>query len=196
MTDKDDILSIQDEIVLAFAEDVPFDGWGWASVCSAAERVGHSRGMARAVFPREMRDVRKHFSGLADRKMIEALKDINKDDMPVRERVRIALLMRFEFLSPYKDAVRQSMQSFLLPTRKPAGAKMVWGTADVIWDWVGDNATDYNRYTKRGLLSGIIISSTFYWLNEEGADLDEFIGRRIENVMTIGKFLGRFKKAA
>ena len=42
------------------------------------------------------------------------------------------------------------------PMRKFEGAKLVWKTADKIWNWAGDTSSDYNYYTKRALLSAVI----------------------------------------
>jgi len=95
-------------------------------------------------------------------------------------------------LNSYKDAVDQSLHFWIWPTRKLRAAKITWRTADVIWNWAGDDARDYNRYTKRGLLSGVIASTTIAWLNDASTNMDKtksFLDRRIENVMKLGKVI-------
>ena len=61
----------------------------------------------------------------------------------------------------------------------------------MIWTWAGDDATDYNRYTKRGLLSGVIGATMAYWLQQNddatNAKTFAFLNNRIENVVTIGQ---------
>jgi ubiquinone biosynthesis protein COQ9 len=194
---KNDVVKIQDEILLAALPHVVFDGWNWDVVVLGATDAGHNEAVARAVFPGRMIDALAGFAVLADRRMMTALADINAQELRVRDRVRVALMARFSFLAQHKDALRQSAQFWAVPTRKIRGGKLVWRTADVIWDWAGDKATDYNRYTKRGLLSGIIVSSTLYWLNDNSETLDNlerFVDRRIDNVMKFGKVLSRKKK--
>jgi len=72
----------------------------------------------------------------------------------------------------------------------------VWRSADRFWAKAGDTATDYNRYTKRALLSGVIASTTLFWLtdnSEEHAASWAFLDSRIENVLAMGKRLGKAK---
>jgi ubiquinone biosynthesis protein COQ9 len=195
---KDDVVKIQDEILLATLPHVVFDGWNWEAVVLGAADAGHSEAVARGVFPGRVIDVLDGFAALADRRMLAALVDVDADALRVRDRVKVSLMARYGFLAEHKDALRQSVQFWAVPTRKVRGGKLVWRTADVIWNWAGDTATDYNRYTKRWLLSGIIVSSTLYWMNDSCETLDNlerFVDRRIDNVMKFGKILSRKKKA-
>lgn len=200
---KQDITALRDEIILKALPNVVFDGWRWDVIEAASADAGYAPGTAQAVFPDRMCDVLDGFADLADRKMLAALAEINPEDLRVRDRVRSALLARYDFLRPHKEALRQSVQFWMVPTRKPRAAKIIWRTADRIWEWAGDTALDYNRYTKRGLLSGIIAASTLAWLadpHEDMAQTKAFIDRRIENVMQLGQGFGRvmgfFKKAS
>ena len=196
---KMDVTEIRDKIILAALPQVAFDGWVWATIEQAAQDAGYEASMARAVFPDRIKDVLDGFADLADREMLEALVSTNIEDIRIRDRIRSAMLARYEWLNPHKEALRQSVQFWMLPTRKPRGAKIVWRSADRIWNWAGDDATDYNRYSKRGLLSGIIVSTTLVWLNDSDEHMDNtkaFLDRRIENVMQLGKIINRVKKAS
>jgi len=189
---NDETLKIQDEILEAALPNVVFDGWSWEMMCASAVEAGHSENVARGVFPEKMVGVMDHFADWADRQMLMALQDINPEDLRIRDRIRVAVLARFEVLNSYKDAVDQSLHFWIWPTRKLRAAKITWRTADVIWNWAGDDARDYNRYTKRGLLSGVIASTTIAWLNDASTNMDKtksFLDRRIENVMKLGKVI-------
>lgn len=195
---KDSVVKIRDEILLELLPDVAFDGWCWDAVIDAARRCGIDGETVRVVFPGKMPDVLDAFADIADRKMLEA---VEPEVGSVRERVASALMARYRFLVPYKEAVRQSAQFWAVPQHKMRGVKLVWRTADRIWCYAGDTATDYNRYTKRIFLSGIIISSTLFWFNindvEESLDsLRTFIDRRIENVQKIGRIVKKVKRAS
>ena len=192
-----DTQKIRDEILEVALPNVAFDGWSWEVVCAAAIEAGQSENIARAVFPEKMVGVLDHFADWADRQMLEKLSDTNPEDHRIRDRVRLALLARFEVLNPYKDAVNQSLHFWLWPTRKPRAVKITWRLADRIWEWAGDMSADYNHYTKRGLLSGVIASTTLAWLNDETQDMDKtkaFLDRRIENVMQLGKVINSVKQ--
>ena len=195
---KDDVQNIRDAIVMAALPDVEFDGWNWSVVENAAVNAGYDTAMARAVFPDRIKDVLDGFADLADRKMLDALADINPEDMRVRDRVRVALLARYEWLQAHKEALRQSVQYWVVPTRKPRGAKLVWRTADRVWVWSQADSADFSRFSKRGLLSGIIVSTTFAFLNDDQENMDNtkaFLDRRIENVMQLGKVINKVKSA-
>ena len=59
-----------------------------------------------------------------------------------------------------------------------------------MWRWAGDTATDYNYYSKRLILSGVIASTRLYWFDDDSEDFAKtrtFLERRIENVMQFEK---------
>ncbi len=130
--------------------------------------------------------------------MMKALKNVNPQNLRVRERVQECVKARLHVLEQHKETERLAVAYWMRPLRKYEGIKLVWKTADCIWQWAGDTSTDYNRYTKRGLLSAVITSTTFYWLNDESdghQDTVAFLERRINNVMSIGKVAAKFKTA-
>lgn len=187
---------IRDHILDKALPNIIFDGWTMDVIQAAADELGYDDLILGAAFPDGVIDALDAFADKADRAMLAALTDINPDDLKVRERVQTALVTRFEQLGPHKEAVKESMKFWLNPLRKPRAAKIIWRTADVIWNWAGDTATDYNRYSKRGLLTGIIGSATLVWLNDHSDDMGKttsFIEARIGNVMQFGKLVGSVK---
>lgn len=200
---KADVLNIRDEIITAALPDIMFDGWTWENIVHAAEKVGHKEAAACAVFPERIVDVLDGFTDLADREMLKSLAQETVKDLRIRERIYAGVVARLQYLQPHKEAVRSSVAFWALPTRKIRAAKIIWRTADQIWTWAGDESTDYNHYTKRGLLSGILVSTTLVWLDDESEDMHvtkAFLDRRIENVLavgqTVGRFMNRFKRAS
>lgn len=187
---------IRDAIVTAVLPEVPFDGWTWAAVENAAVKAGYEKAMAQSVFAGGLPDVLDHFADLADRWMMERLKDIDPESLRVRDRVKTAVLARFRALYQYREATRQSNSFWVVPTRARRAGKITWRTADRIWDWAGDTATDYNHYTKRALLCGVLVSTALAWVNDDSpgmTDTEGFLDRRIEGVMQIGKIVGKTK---
>ncbi|MBK8839816.1 MAG: COQ9 family protein [Hyphomonadaceae bacterium] len=84
--------------------------------------------------------------------------------------------------------------------RRPAnvltGPKGLWAAADAIWIALGDKSTDFNWYTKRTILSGVLGSTLAAWIGtDDEAQIDAFLDRRIENVMQFEKFKGQVKDA-
>lgn len=192
----DDLTGIKDKIIEAVLPEIAFDGWTWRCVQAAAVKAGYDKDMADAVFPSGLCDVLAHFSDWIDRQMMGQLEDIDPDSLRIRDRIHEAVMTRIEVLEPYKDALQQAMAYWSLPHRVPRAGKVMWRTADRIWNWAGDTATDYNHYTKRGLLCGVMSSTILAWVNDSSNDMEAveaFLDRRINNVLTIGKTIGRFK---
>lgn len=189
---------IRDTIIETVLPDVPFDGWNWDGIKQAAEKAGYDQDMASAVFPAGLKDAVAHFADLADRRMIEKLAGVNPENMRVRDRISYCVLTRLDVLRPHKEAVRRALSYWSLPGgRSMKAGKTVWRTADRIWDWAGDTATDYNRYTKRTLLSAILSTTMLVWLDDDSENeqkTKDFLDRRIENVMQLGRILGKMKK--
>jgi ubiquinone biosynthesis protein COQ9 len=186
---------IQDKIIKLALEDVAFDGWKWSVIEQATEKAGYEKEMALAVFPEKIQDALAHFSDLADRLMLEKLPQTPDDDMRVRDRIRLAVQTRLECLEDHKEAVREASTYWLVPTRKIQAGTLVWKTADVMWNWAGDTSDDYNHYTKRVLLSGVITTTTIRWLNDQSESHTEswaFLDRRIDNVLKVGGTAGKY----
>ncbi len=187
------IETIRDRILEAALPRIQEAGWSWDDVVKASPKAGYQDAMAAAVFPSGLNDVVAHFSDRADRLMLKELATLDPDSMRVRDRVRTAILARFKALEPDRQIVRTSLAYWAMPTRVLMGQRVLWRTADRIWDWAGDKAQDYNRQTKRGLLCSILLGSSLVWIDDdsEGQSVTEqFVDRRIENVMEIGKAIG------
>lgn len=187
------IETIRDRILEAALPRIQLNGWNWEDVAQASPQAGFQDAMAAAVFPSGLNDVVAHFSDYTDRQMLKELGAIQPDTLRVRDRVRTAILTRFSVLETNKDIVRSSLAYWAMPTRVLMGQRVLWRTADRIWDWAGDTARDYNRQTKRGLLCSILLGSSLVWIDddsEDGSVTEQFVDRRIENVMEIGKAIG------
>lgn len=190
---------IRDKIIESVLPSVAFDGWNMASLEDAARQSGLDSDVVHAVFPGGVSEAVGHFSDWADRRMLDALACENIEDLRIRDRIRCAVFARLGVLTPHKEAVKLAMSYWLLPARSGQAGRSIWSSADCIWNWAGDQSTDYNHYTKRGLLCGVLSSTTLAWLNDDSDDMAvtaEFLDRRIENVMKLGRFIGRFKKAS
>lgn len=192
---KQDVENARDEIVLRCLRQDTFPGWAW-------EMIGDDA-LTRVLFPAGLSDVLDHFADYADRQMLAALPGAKAwAALKIRQRIRAAVLARLSFLQDHKEAERAALSHWMLPWRKPQGLRILWRTADRIWERAGDTSTDYNRYTKRGLLSGVLGATTMAWLEDDGriplharhSPTAAFLDRRIENVLKLGKVMQFFKQ--
>ena len=78
------------------------------------------------------------------------------------------------------------------------GAKLVYRTVDAMWRAAGDTSTDFNFYTKRGILAGVYGSTLCAGSTTPArtrTPTEEFLAARIENVMQFEKFKAKAKEA-
>jgi ubiquinone biosynthesis protein COQ9 len=152
--------------------------------------------MVHALFPNGSRDLIRYFAIWADERMIEALNEYeNFNDMRIRDKVKTAVAVRIDVLAPHKEAVSLCFKNHVLrPQNARLSVDITWTTASRIWDFIGDTSADYNYYTKRGLLSGVIASTMIFWLQDQSEAHEKtsrFLENRIDNVLFIGKTAGK-----
>ncbi|MDA5556721.1 COQ9 family protein [Shimia sp. MMG029] len=176
---------------------VPFDGWSEATFTAAIADSGVDATVARAICPRGAVDLAVAFHKRGDSQMVEALTDAALVEMKIREKITHAVRLRLE-LCPDRELVRRGSTLFALPQHAATGAQLIWGTADAIWNAIGDSSRDLNWYTKRATLSAVYSATVLYWLGDDSEGHTAtwaFLDRRIENVMQFEKTKAQFNKS-
>lgn len=195
---KDPVTAMRDQILMGTLPLVEEQGsWTWDAVRQGAMACKSQNKIEDGIFANGLVDMVAHFSDYNDRVMLEKLKKISSSSLRSKDKVRAAVLCRYGILENQKSAVKASMAYWALPNHVIQGQRVLWRTADCIWNWAGDTATDYNRQTKRVLLSSILLGTTMVWIGDESEDhivTQAFLDRRLENVMEIGKTIGTMKK--
>ncbi|MEQ9641208.1 MAG: COQ9 family protein [Alphaproteobacteria bacterium] len=189
MTDRE----TRKRVILAAAiPGVPFDGWTAKLMRSLDDDAG-------VLFPGGAADLLGFYLVEADRRMVEALEQVDLPAMKIRQRIAAAIRLRLEQAEPERETVRRTLATLALPGHAGLGLRSLYRTVDAIWRACGDTATDFNFYTKRGLLAGVYSSTLLFWLNDGSPGYENtwaFLDRRIEQVMTIQKARGRFDRLA
>ncbi len=178
-------LKFHDQLLDAVLNHVVFDGWSETSFEAGVSDSGLDMNLARALFPRGALDLAVAYHKRGDQNMCAALAATDLSALRFRDRVALAVKLRFEAIED-KEAVRRGVTLFSLPQYAAEGTKLIWGTSDAIWTALGDTSEDVNWYTKRATLSGVYSSTVIYWLGDDSEDHQatwEFLDRRIENVM-------------
>jgi ubiquinone biosynthesis protein COQ9 len=176
---------------------VPFDGWSEKALFRGAEDAGYASAMALDVFPGGVSDAIDCAAEAADAAMLATLEKMDLGPMRMRERVAAAIRARLEMSAPHREAIQRALAILALPQNLPLAARTLWRTVDAIWYAVGDSSTDFNYYTKRGLLAGVYSATLVYWLNDHSpgnADTWAFLGRRIDEVMQVPKLMGKLRE--
>jgi ubiquinone biosynthesis protein COQ9 len=126
-----------------------------------------------------------------DHAMLAALASRQDEPMRTRDRVALAVMAWMEPLRPHKAALKRAVGRGALPGQMPRALGRTWQLADAIWTGVGDTATDYNRYTKRGFLALVLPQVMLVWLQtDDDVAVRAFLDRRIGEVMQAGRTVG------
>jgi ubiquinone biosynthesis protein COQ9 len=186
---------MKDDLLLKILPEVAAHGWSLAAVQAA----GIEGTTFDTEFPGGIAALVDHFADWADRTALARMAEVELQEFKIRDRIALLVRTRLEVLAPYEEAVRKEAAYLALSGRPNLGPRLVWRTASRLWYAAGDTATDFNYYSKRGLLAGVITATTLCWLADsspEKADTWAFLERRIENVMQFGKVMARVKKLA
>jgi len=191
----------RDRILEAALAHVAFDGWSRRALNAGALDAGFDAAMARRAFPGGLRQLADHFARWADRGMLVELGKLDLDAMRVRDRIHACVKTRLLFLGDHREAVRRLLSFLALPPNAPLAARLTWRSCSAMWYAAGDEATDWNHYSKRGLLAPVYTTTILYWLSDEGdgagdyPDTWSYLERRIGDVLRVFSLPGRFKKA-
>src|SRR3546814_9069707 len=76
-------------------------------------------------------------------------------------------------------------------------AKYGWRTADRIWRLAGDQATDFNHYSKRIILASVYAATLLVFLDDESEGEREtrgFLARRIDGIIRFERAKHRWQE--
>ena len=168
-------------------------GWTWPAVRAAGKAAGLSAAETELLLPRGPADLAALLSRRHDARALAALPD--PASLKIRERIRAAALARLDAAAQDEAAVRRWSGYLSLPLNLPLGLKLLWDSADALWRWAGDTATDENHYSKRAILSGILATALAIRLSSGREAAMSFVDARIENVMSFEKWKAGLKPA-
>lgn len=177
--------------------EAAFDGWNGAMMDKAAASAGIDESVVAAAFPAGARDLLRYWSIRTDEAMRDAMAEPAFSSLKIREKVAFAVNARLDALRPHKEAARRAAALMALPPYTMLGAQLAWKTADAIWRGLGDKSTDFNFYSKRGILTGVWTSTFARWLADDSEDetaTQSFLDARIANVMEIEKAKAQIRK--
>ncbi len=159
----------------------PAQGWTWPMVHAAGRAIGLTAPETELLVPHGPADLAALLSRRHDARALAALPDPKA--LKIRARIRAAVEARLAAAALDEPAVRRWAGWLALPLHMPQALKLVWESADGLWRWAGDTATDENHYSKRAILAGILVSALAIRLQSGEADAMAFVDARIENVM-------------
>ncbi len=182
----------------AALKHVVFDGFSDKVLAGAAKEVGADKDAIRRLFPDGPLSLVEAFSESADAEMDRTLSAMDLKSMKIRARIAAAVMARIEAVRPHKEAARRAAAFLTLPPHAALGVKLVYRTVDAMWRAAGDTSTDFNFYTKRGILAGVYSATLMRWFTDTSpgeSATTQFLADRIENVIQFEKFKMRLKQS-
>ena len=172
---------------------VPTVGWSRPMVIAAATAAGLSEPEAELLLPHGARDLAALLSRRHDAAALAALSLTDPNTLKIRERIRVGVVARLDAARAQEAAVRRWAGFLSLPTNLPLALRLVWESADALWRWAGDTATDENHYSKRAILSGILATGLAIDMASGREAALAHLDRSIDNVMAFEKWKAGFK---
>lgn len=161
----------------------PHEGWTARMALMAGRAAGFSDGETELLLPHGPADLAALLARRHDASALVALKDIDPQALKIRERIFKAVEARLDAAGQDEPALRRCMGWLALPAHAALGARLAWESADTLWRWAGDVATDENHYSKRALLAGILSGALAIRISSGRGDALRFVERRIADVM-------------
>lgn len=190
---------LKDKLINRLLQLAPFSGWSNATLEEAAKEEFNDKKQALILFSDGISQAVDHFAKGLDAAMEQHCRKPHFASLKIREKVKDALMFRFKHHQHHREAIRRLLTYYALPHHAPQATQNLFATCDKIWYLAGDKATDYNYYTKRAMLAGVYSSTLLAWLSDPTPDLritEEFLDRRIGNVMQIEKAKAQLKDSA
>jgi len=187
-TDADWAAAAENRILDAALPLVASGGWTSRTVDQAALKAGLSHADAALLLPSGPADLAALLSRRHDRAALHALAALDPRSLKVRERIQRGVEARVEAAARDEAAVRRLLGFLALPNHMPLGARLLWDSADALWRWAGDTATDENHYSKRMILAGVLGPAIALRLSADRQTADAYVFRRIADVMAFEKW--------
>ena len=191
MADLTPLAALRLRLALPVGENAVFDGWSDAAVVTSAGQLGIEIAQARLAFPKDAAHMIEAWIDGVDAAMVAHFTPEVVAAMKIRDRIRSMIWFRIETAGPAREAVRSALSILAMPQNVPLALRTGWRSADLMWRLAGDDATDYNHYTKRMTLSAVYGATLLAWLDDDSEGFGEtaaFLDRRLGDVMRFEKF--------
>jgi ubiquinone biosynthesis protein COQ9 len=173
----------------------PTLGWNSRLAARAGAAAGLSAGETLLLMPGGPRDLAALLSRRHDRAGLATLGKLDPKALKMRQRISRGVEARLEAAEVDGEALRRWAGFLALPANLPLALKLVWESADAIWRWAGDRATDENHYSKRAILSAILVSTLAIRLDAGREVASAHLATQIERVMAYETWKAKIRPA-
>jgi ubiquinone biosynthesis protein COQ9 len=173
----------------------PSLGWNSRLAARAGAAAGLSAGETLLLMPGGPRDLAALLSRRHDRAGLATLGKLDPKALKMRQRISRGVEARLDAAEVDGEALRRWAGFLALPANLPLALTLVWESADAIWRWAGDRATDENHYSKRAILSAILVSTLAIRLDAGRDAASANLATQIERVMAYETWKAKIRPA-
>ncbi|XP_061404769.1 LOW QUALITY PROTEIN: ubiquinone biosynthesis protein COQ9, mitochondrial [Lethenteron reissneri] len=183
---------MKQRILMRALEFVPELGWTNEALAEAATAEGLSPAVS-GIFQKGAGDLVLHFVQDCNKRLSEQLTEENKlvqlgqaENKETDQFLRDAIEARLRMLIPYMDKWTQAMGILVMPQNLPESVTLLTALVDEICYQGGDRSTDFNWYTRRGVLAAVYNATELVMVQDKSHDFQDtwtFLENRIGNAM-------------
>ena len=168
-------------------------GWNTGMARAAAVAAGLNAGEAQLLLPQGPRDLAALLSRRHDKAALASLGALDPASLKIRDKIRRGVVARLDAAAGDAETLRKLAAFLAFPTNMALALTLIWESSDGLWRWAGDTATDENHYSKRAILSGILVSTLAVDMASGRDSALKHLDGRIDNVMAFEKWKAGIK---
>jgi ubiquinone biosynthesis protein COQ9 len=179
---QQDFQVLKSRLLDSALELVPQYGWSGETLDHAAADLDLSPALGGAATPF---DLVEHFSHKCNLKLEDELYESKEDlsKMSVHDRLHFGIKRRLEMTAQHADTWPQALN--ILAQHPTESLKLLAELTDIIWRAAGDDAKDFEWYSKRAMLGGVYVATELYLLTDGSTECQESweaLHRRLDEV--------------
>lgn len=192
----ENIKKLKNKILFSTIEILPYEAFDINIISKACKNIDLKSQYADLLFPNGRIDFLELFQSHIDEIMVKRIKNELNEVESITARIFESLKIRLEILAKYKSIIPKIISFYYMPWNQPKLYRYTWKSINLIWRIAGnDKSTDFNYYTKRGLLIGVYWSTVLYWLSDESTNYKstyDFLNRELILIGKIGTMAKKF----
>jgi ubiquinone biosynthesis protein COQ9 len=157
---------------------------GWKALTPTFQT---SQGSIGLFFPGGVEEMVLFYQGFLQQQMTEKLSVASLQGTTVR----IVNGIQYYLLSTSQKMAKQTVRLFAHPFYVSLGMRCLYAFVNTLWYAAGDRSTDFNFYTKRGLLAMVFTSTELYWIQDTSPGYYktwQFLDQRLQQVYQLSKW--------
>mgnify|MGYP001800852527 CR=1 FL=1 len=162
------------------------DNWGESLLKKVNNACNFSENYYLVLFKEGHEQILTELMSYYDNLMLTRL-ELDEKPSKIRERISKALFLRLTAITS-KNVVAKLSSLSIIPSYIRTLSSAHFKTCDRIWCYAGDQSTDCNYYSKRGLLMTVYLSSIPFFINDNSEnyyDTKYYIEESLNNIIKI-----------